>query len=71
MTDPHPNRCLHECDNHHGVGPKVHTIDCVLPSPMAAGAYVCSDCRAEIVRQEIAADPYFAGDNYALFGDDE
>ncbi|MEY9909753.1 hypothetical protein ABIA35_005996 [Catenulispora sp. MAP12-49] len=71
MTDTHPARCLYECPDHHGAGPKAHTIDCVLPSPMAAGTYVCDNCRADIARQEIAADPYYSGDNYALFGDDE
>lgn len=70
MTDPRPRRCLYECDDHHGAGPRVHTLKCVLPSPMAEGAYVCGDCRAEIARQEIAADPYYSGDNYAMFGDD-
>ncbi len=70
MNDPHPTRCLYECDDHHGAGPKVHTLDCALPSPMAENAYVCDNCRAEVQRQEIAADPYYSGDNYAMFGDD-
>lgn len=38
---------------------------------MAEDAYVCDNCRAEAVRQEIAADPYYRGDDYAPYGDDE
>jgi hypothetical protein len=32
---------------------------------------VCTECSLEIKRAEIAADPYFSGDYYAMFGDDE
>jgi hypothetical protein len=67
MTDPHPNWCLYQCDDHHGTGPKVHTIEC----PAYRDRPVCDGCRAEILRQEIAADPYYSGDYAALYGDDE
>lgn len=70
-VDSRLHRCLYECPDHHGAGPKVHTIDCVLPSPMAEDTHVCDNCRADIVRQEIAADPYARGDYVAMFGDDE
>lgn len=63
--------CLYQCPDHHGVGPRVHTIDCVLPSPMAPDAYVCDNCRAEVQRQEIAADPYYSGNDYGMYGDAE
>lgn len=32
---------------------------------------VCFACAQENTRAEIAADPYFQADNYAMFGDDE
>lgn len=66
MTDPHPDWCLYQCAGHHGAGPKVHTIDC----PTHLGRTCCDNCRADIVRQEIAADPYARGDYVAMFGDD-
>jgi hypothetical protein len=31
---------------------------------------VCSACSRELARAQIAADPYYRGDYYALFGDD-
>lgn len=70
-TAPARAACLYECPVHHGAGARVHTAECVLPSPTARNAYVCDDCRAEVIRQEIAADPYFRGDDYAMFGDGE
>lgn len=65
---PPPAACLYQCPNHHGAGARVHTAECALPP---IGMPVCGDCRAEIARQEIAADPYYRGDDYAMFGDAE
>lgn len=63
--------CLYKCPDHHGASARVHIAECVLPSPTAPGAHVCDSCRAEVVRQEIAADPYFSGNDYAMLGDAE
>lgn len=57
--------CLYQCPDHHGVN--AHTIDC----PVHSDRHVCAGCSAEITRQEIAADPYYRGDYYAMYGDDE
>lgn len=32
---------------------------------------VCARCAEECKRREIAADPYYSGDYFAMFGDDE
>lgn len=31
----------------------------------------CYPCREALMRMEILADPYYSGDYYAMFGDDE
>jgi hypothetical protein len=57
--------CLYQCPTHHGVN--VHTINC----PVHIDRPVCNGCREEIVRSEIAADPYYSGDDYGMYGDGE
>lgn len=55
-----PQFCLYQCPDHHGVS--VHTIDC----PVHSERSVCNGCRAEVQRQEIAADPYYANPDYLM-----
>lgn len=55
--------CLYQCPAHHGVD--VHTDDC----PVDYDRRACDGCREEILRQEMGADPYYRGDDFAMYGD--
>jgi len=50
-----------------------HGPACVLCEPSGtlptSDTYVCQPCRESILHREISADPYFRGDDYAMFGD--
>ena len=63
----HTGPCIH-CPQH---GP--HCVRCELAPPDGPSEQwpVCRACAEEIMRAEIAADPYYRGDYYAMFGDDE
>lgn len=64
---PHAGPCLY-CPQH---GPGCATCDTPLPAGPIEDWPVCTTCRFELARREIAADPYYRGDYFAMFGDDE
>lgn len=50
-----------------------HDGPCIYAEPEQASVSgpVCGSCKARIISAEVAADPYYKGDYYAMFGDDE
>jgi len=63
---PHTGPCLY-CPQH---GPNCASCDIKPPAGPIEQWPVCSACARELARAEIAADPYYRGDYYAMFGDD-
>lgn len=64
---PHTGPCLY-CPTH---GPHCAACDTPPPAWPIERWPVCTACSRELARAEIAADPYYRGDHYAMFGDDE
>lgn len=57
----HDGPCIY-CEH----GP--YCLACPPPPVIADDAPVCSRCREEVTRSEIAADPYYRGDDPEMFG---
>jgi hypothetical protein len=63
----HSGPCIY-CPQH---GPACVSCDTPTPEGPIEQWPVCGECALEFARREIAADPYYRGDYYAMFGDDE
>lgn len=62
----HTDPCVY-CPQH---GPACVSCETPLPAGPVEQWPVCTACRNELARAEIAADPYYRGDYEAMFGDD-